>query len=66
MNLAHPFLLRLIGLVIAVMGYWIVTHYFSADAKWERRRRRSSVRVPERTVARGLELLANRRVRRCP
>ena len=38
-------MLLVIGLIVVVAGYWIATHYFSAEAKAERRRRRSNARI---------------------
>lgn len=45
MNFGNPVVLLFLGLIVAVAGYWIATHYFSAEAKAERRRRRSNSRV---------------------
>lgn len=45
MNLGNPFLLAVVGLVVVFAGYWLVTHFFSAEAKLERRRRRNNARI---------------------
>lgn len=45
MNLGNAFLLSVIGLVIVLAGYWLFTHFFSTEAKLERRRRRSNARI---------------------
>jgi hypothetical protein len=34
--------LAFISVLVIVGGYWIATHYFSEEARWERRRRRSN------------------------
>jgi len=36
-----PVVLAILALV-AVVSYWLAAHYFSGNAKWERRRRRSN------------------------
>jgi hypothetical protein len=41
----NPFLVAGIGVTVVVAGYWVVTHFFSAEAKQERRRRRSNARI---------------------
>ena len=45
MNFGSAFLLAVIGLVVVLAGYWLVTHFFSAEAKLERRRRRNNARI---------------------
>jgi hypothetical protein len=45
MNFENPFLLAIIGVAVVSLGYWVVTHFFSAEAKQERRRRRSNARI---------------------
>jgi len=42
MDFANPLLLAIIGVAVLALGYWVVKHFFSAEAKWERRRRRSN------------------------
>jgi len=42
MDFKNPLMLLLIGVVVIAGGYWVATHFFSADARWERRRRRSN------------------------
>jgi len=41
MNFGPRVVLAIIALV-AVLGYWLASQYFSGEAKWERRRRRSN------------------------
>ena len=41
----NPFLLAAIGVAVVAAGYWVMTHFFSAEAKQERRRRRSNARI---------------------
>jgi hypothetical protein len=38
-------LLALLAVAVLAAGYWVVTHFFSPEARWERRRRRSNARV---------------------
>jgi len=45
MNFENPLALLVIGLVVVVVGYWVVTHFLSEEAKQERRRRRSNSRL---------------------
>lgn len=45
MNFGNPILIALIGGVTLAAGGWLIRHYFSASARWERRRRRSNTRV---------------------
>ena len=48
-NFANPFVMLVIGLVVIGAIYWLATHYLSAEAKAERRRRRSN--APVRSTA---------------
>ena len=45
MNLSNPIVLGTFGAIAMIAGAWIVRHFFSAGARWERRRRRSNTRV---------------------
>jgi len=45
MNLGNPIVLAILGILAVMVGAWIVRHFFSAEARWERRRRRSNTRV---------------------
>jgi hypothetical protein len=45
MNFENPLVLLIIGLVAAMVGYVVITHLFSEEAKQERRRRRSNARL---------------------
>jgi len=45
MNLGNPIVLTILGLLAVIGGAWTVRHFFSAEARWERRRRRSNTRV---------------------
>ena len=49
MNFGKAFLLAVIALVVVVAVYWLATHFFSAEAKLERRRRRSNSRIASNT-----------------
>ena len=49
MNFGNPFVLLIIGLVVMVAGYLALTHFFSEDAKQERRRRRSNAPIKSDT-----------------
>ena len=44
MNFAPPVVLAMIALII-VVGCWLATHFFSGQARWERRRRRSNAPI---------------------
>ena len=45
MNFGNPFVLLVIGFAVVVAGYRIATHFFSTEAKAERRRRRSNAPI---------------------
>ena len=45
MNFGNPIVLVILGVIAVTGGAWMVRHYFSADARWKRRRRRSNTRV---------------------
>ncbi len=45
MNFGNPIVLVIFGVFAVIGGIWVVRHFFSADARWERRRRRSNTRV---------------------
>ena len=45
MNFGNPIVLAILGGVAVIAGAWIWRHFLSADARWERRRRRSNTRV---------------------
>jgi peptidoglycan/LPS O-acetylase OafA/YrhL len=45
MNFGNPIVLVIVGIFAVIGGAWIVRHFFSAEARWERRRRRSNSRV---------------------
>ncbi len=49
MNFGNILLVALISLAVVVAGYWVATHFFSAEAKLERRRRRSNSRIASNT-----------------
>lgn len=49
MNFGNAFLLAVIALMVVVAVYWLVTHFFSAEAKIDRRRRRSNSRIASNT-----------------
>ena len=45
MNLDNPIALVILGLVTVMLGALLARHFFSAEARLERRRRRSNTRV---------------------
>lgn len=49
MDFKDPLLLSIIGVAVFAVGYWVVTHFFSDEAKWERRRRRSNAPIAKKT-----------------
>jgi hypothetical protein len=48
-NFANPYVWLIVGLVVIGVIYWLASHYFSPEAKAERRRRRSN--APLRSTA---------------
>ena len=49
MSLETLMLLAVVSVALLAGGYWIVTHYFSEEARWERRRRRSNAPIASRS-----------------
>jgi len=49
MNLDNPFLLAAIGLIVLVALIGFAAHFFSPEARLERRRRRNNYRVISKT-----------------
>jgi len=45
MNSGNLIGLAILGVIAVIGGAWIVRHFFSAEARWERRRRRSNTRI---------------------
>jgi hypothetical protein len=45
MNFSNPVVLLILGILAVIVGAWVVRHFFSTEARWERRRRRSNTRV---------------------
>ena len=45
MTFATWFPLAVLGLVGLVAAWWLVTHFYSDEARWERRRRRSNAPI---------------------
>jgi len=45
MDFKDPLLLSIVGVVILAGGYWVATHFLSAEARRERRRRRSNTPI---------------------
>jgi hypothetical protein len=45
MNLNDPIVLAIIGVGAVIVGIGIARHFFSGDARWERRRRRSNAPI---------------------
>jgi len=45
MNFANLILITIVSAVAVISVAWLVRHFFSASARWERRRRRSNTRV---------------------
>jgi peptidoglycan/LPS O-acetylase OafA/YrhL len=41
----NPIALLILGIIAVVGVAWVVHHFFSAGARWERRRRRSNTRL---------------------
>ena len=49
MNFDNPFLLAAVGLIVLVAMFGFGAHYFSPEARLERRRRRNNSRVVSKT-----------------
>jgi hypothetical protein len=45
MTFANMLLVAAIALVVVFAGYWAITHFFSEEARMERRRRRSNAPI---------------------
>lgn len=45
MNFGNSVALVILGVIAVMGGAWMVRHFCSADARWQRRRRRSNTRV---------------------
>ena len=45
MNFDNLIGLVILGVIAVIGGAWTVRHFFSAEARWERRRRRSNTRI---------------------
>ncbi len=45
MNFDKLIELAVLGVIAVMGGIWIGRHFFSAEARWERRRRRSNTRL---------------------
>jgi len=45
MNFDNLIGLAILGVIAVIAGAWVVRHFFSAEARWERRRRRSNTRL---------------------
>jgi hypothetical protein len=49
MNFDNPFVLAAVGLIVLVAMFGFGAHYFSPEARLERRRRRNNSRVVSKT-----------------
>ena len=56
MDLKDPLLLVIFGVAMLATGYWVVTHFFSQEARWERRRRRSNAPIASKSNRRSVKL----------
>jgi hypothetical protein len=45
MNFGNLIVFAIFGVLVVIASAWVVRHFFSAEARWERRRRRSNTRV---------------------
>jgi hypothetical protein len=45
MNVGNSITLVSLGIIVGIATLWAARHFFSAEARWERRRRRSNSRV---------------------
>lgn len=45
MNFENPLLIALVVVSVVTVGLWIAGHYFSKEAKQDRRRRRNNARI---------------------
>jgi hypothetical protein len=58
MSVETLFALAVASAVILGGGYWIATHYFSEEARWERRRRRSNTPITRKSNRPSVKLSA--------
>ena len=59
MNFGNSIGLTILGVIAVMGGAWIVRHFLSTEARWERRRRRSNTRISS-TVKRPMVKLSVR------
>ena len=52
-------LLAIIALAVFVLGWWGFRHFFSDNARWERRRRRSNTPITSKQTRPSVRLLIN-------
>jgi len=52
-------LLAIIALAVSVLGWWGFRHFFSDNARWERRRRRSNAPIASKRTQPSVRLLVN-------
>lgn len=54
----------LIALIVIAAGYWLVMHFFSDAARWERRRRRSNAPIISKSKRPTVKFSVNLRKRK--
>ncbi|MFO1513139.1 MAG: hypothetical protein U1F83_09540 [Verrucomicrobiota bacterium] len=64
MSLETLMLLAIVSVAVLAGGYWIATHYFSEEARWERRRRRSNAPIASRSSRPSVKLSVRIRKKR--
>ena len=58
MSLENLITLTGAGAIVVAGGYWIAKHYFSDEARWERRRRRSNAPIANKSNRPSIKLSA--------
>jgi uncharacterized protein HemY len=64
MNLANIILLAVIAAIAVALVVWAINHFFSAEARWERRRRRSNAPIQSTTRRPSIRLSVQTRKQR--
>lgn len=64
MKFESPILVAVIAGTALILVCWIAKHFFSDDARWERRRRRSNAPIASKRTRPSVRLLLNLKKRK--
>ena len=64
--LRQPLVVLGLALVVIVAGFWIAKHFFSDEARWERRRRRSNAPITSKHNRPSVRFSVNLKKRKKP